>query len=350
MDVRRAVRLALVVTAIWAIMLPAALAGAQPRVKVRYGQSGDTLVFFPMYVARDRGYFAEEGIDLETVILGGGPALLAAQVGGSIDIQDTTLFHLVKAHEQGLQLLAFASVFQELGLDLVLSSEAYRRLGLNAASSLEEKVRALKGLRIGISSAGASTDLMARNLLTDYGLNPDTYVSLQPMGSGGPLLAALERGVIDAFIYPPPFPEAAELRGVGKVLVSTTKGEVAKWRGFQYQILAAPKKYMEENPKVMLGLARGLAKALKLTRDNPVEAKRSVKKYFPKIEEAVLEAALNDTLHGVPKTPYLTKRGYELNEPFLNAGGAKKFGLPPFEQLTTNEFAERAMAELGLQR
>jgi len=64
----------------------------------------------------------------------------------------------------------------------------------------------------------------------------------------------------------------------------------------------------------------------------------------------VLELALENVMHGVAKDPVLRRRGYELNEPFLNAGGAKKFSLPAFEKLVTNEFSERAVQELGMKR
>lgn len=319
---------------------------AQQKQVVRLGQSGESLVFFPLYVARDRGYFAEEGIDLKVVVLSSGPDLVAAQAGGNIDFQDTTLFHVIRQNEQGMPMVAFASVYQELGLDVVVSAAKVKELNLTDTMPIEARVRAMKGLKLGISRPGASTDLFIRKLLTDYGMKPDTDVTLTPVGDGAPLMAALEHKVIDGFVYAIPFPQAAEVRGLGKVIVSTSKGQVENLRGFQYQVLAAPQKYIEQSPDIILKLTRALAKAQKLTKEKPEEAKASVAKFFSDIEPNTLKLAMDAALFGVPEGPVLRKRSYELNEPILNVGGSgKKYTLPPFESIVNNKFAEQAAAK-----
>ena len=304
-------------------------------------------MFFPLYVARDRGFFTEEGIDLKIIVLASGPDLVAAQVGGNIDFQDTTLFHVIRQNEQNLNMAAFASVYQELGLDLVVSAAKVQQLGINDSMPIEARVKAMKGLKIGISRPGASTDLFIRKLLTDYGLKPDSDVTLTPIGDGGPMVAALEHGVIDAFVYPPPFPQSVEVRKLGKVILSTSKGQVENLRGFQYQVLAAPRKMIEQSPDTILRITRALAKAQKFTKERPEEAKASVAKFFPDIEANTLKLALEASLYGVPENPILRKRSYELNEVMLNlgAGAGGKYKIPPFESIVVNKFAEQVSGQ-----
>src|SRR5712675_1260221 len=67
----------------------------------------------------------------------------------------------------------------------------------NAGKPYPQMVRDLKGLKIGISSAGASTDTVLQYLLREAGLDPKKDVSIIPVGDPNTMLAALKNGVID---------------------------------------------------------------------------------------------------------------------------------------------------------
>src|SRR5262249_56613458 len=67
----------------------------------------------------------------------------------------------------------------------------------NADKPYPQMVRDLKGLKIGISSAGASTDTTLQYLIREAGLDPKKDVSILPVGDPNTMLAALKNGVID---------------------------------------------------------------------------------------------------------------------------------------------------------
>lgn len=317
------------------------------KTRVRYSQGGDSLLFGPIYLARDLGYFDEEGIDLDGAALPAGAKVAAALVGGSLDVVQTAFPHIAKSYEEGIHLVAFAGIFAQLGLDVVFSNRALEKAQLGPDAALGAKASALKGLKVGISSAGSSTDAFARSLIRMAGLNPDTDVSLVPVGAGATTLAAFERGAVDAFVYPLPFPQVAEARGLGRIVISATRGDVPEWTGLLYVVVAAPKKYVDENPKIVLGLTRALGKAMKFIQERPAEAKERLRKVFPKVDTKAMDLSLEAALGAYARTPIIPRSGYETAIKFQSAADGKVYNVP-FEAVVNNTFAEQVTAELGL--
>lgn len=324
--------------------------GAGPteaKTKVRYSASGDSLLFGPIYLAKDLGYFDAAGIDFDSIAIAGGTQSTAALTGGSVDIIETAFSHIVKSYDAGIHLVAFAAVFEELGLDVVVSSKTLAKSQVSSQSPLAARAAALKGLRIGVTSLGSTTDTFARSLLRSAGLNPDTDASLIRMGNGPGMMSGLSQGAIDGFVFPMPFPQSAEAKGLGKVLISATRGEVPEWRGMLYIVLTTTKKYIDANPAAIQGLTHAIGRSLKFIQENPEDAKNRLRKFFPKVEPEVMDLSLVSALGAYAKTPVMSREGYETAVRFLNAGSEKKYSVP-FEAVVNNAFAERVAAELGL--
>jgi NitT/TauT family transport system substrate-binding protein len=81
---------------------------------------------------------------------------------------------------------------------------------------VDEKIRRMKGLRIGITSPGSTTDTTARTLFKARGMDPDQTVQLLPLGGGSNMLAALEKGAADGFVWSAPQPQIAVQKGIGE--------------------------------------------------------------------------------------------------------------------------------------
>jgi len=59
-----------------------------------------------LYIGIEKGYFKEEGLDVEAIKFAGGPKILEALAGGSLDIGFSNLVSLVMANEGGLEFRA----------------------------------------------------------------------------------------------------------------------------------------------------------------------------------------------------------------------------------------------------
>jgi NitT/TauT family transport system substrate-binding protein len=62
-------------------------------------------------VARDRGWFAEEGLNAELTAMAGGAEILPALIGGSLDVGTLNVVTHIFAHDQGFRAKAVAGLF-----------------------------------------------------------------------------------------------------------------------------------------------------------------------------------------------------------------------------------------------
>ena len=82
--------------------------------------------------------------------------------------------------------------------------------------SLDEKLKRLHGVKIGITSPGSSTDEFMRTIMLVRGMDPSRDVQLQPIGIGAPMVAAMEAGATDGFAFMSPFTDMAVSQGAAR--------------------------------------------------------------------------------------------------------------------------------------
>src|SRR5271154_5583771 len=120
---------ALIALSLISLATPAAAADP-PKQKITITHGGDALHYFPMYVARGAGFFAEEGLEVDWVNVNSGTRQAASVMGGSAEFTTLALLHVVKAGAEGANLVALASIFDVYAMTVVLSNEAIARVGI----------------------------------------------------------------------------------------------------------------------------------------------------------------------------------------------------------------------------
>src|SRR5258708_18083157 len=181
-----------------AAVLVAGVAMAQtpsPAVKqkITITSVGDGFQFFPVYIARGAGLFAAEGLDADWVNVGSGTKQAASVMGGSAEMTPLALMHAIKSQSEGADLVAFANLLSDWSMVVVLSNEAIAKAGIAPGMAVDDKIKRLAGLKLGITSPGSSTDVSIRKMLLARGMVPDPALKLQPLGDGAPILAAFEK-------------------------------------------------------------------------------------------------------------------------------------------------------------
>ncbi len=137
-------------------------ARAKDLTPVTLVQSSLSFNFVPLFVAQTAGYFRQEGIDLNVVLAGGGPKAMTGLVGGGGQFSASVLFDGIMAHRRGLddvRALATLSLFQG---PLVVLTDVAKQRGLSLEQPLKQRLQAMKGLRLGITTPGATSDLFMR--------------------------------------------------------------------------------------------------------------------------------------------------------------------------------------------
>jgi ABC-type nitrate/sulfonate/bicarbonate transport system substrate-binding protein len=140
----------------------------------------------PFRVTFARGFFKQQGLQVEPILIRGGPAAIAALASGEVDF----------AGIGGAQ-----AVFRSRarGLDVTIigctsSTTNYLLLGHNKIRTVED----LKGKIIGITGAGSFSDFAVRAFLKKHNINPDKDVFLRTIGDTPLRAAAIEKGIIAA--------------------------------------------------------------------------------------------------------------------------------------------------------
>lgn len=165
-------------------------AAAQPLDKIRLGAPFGAVP--GIKTAIEEGIFKREGIEIEIVTLSGGPNILAATVGGSLEVGYADLFAWVGARENGFDLTFLQAANGRGNSDYIIA----------APKSGIEKPADLVGKKIG-TAAHAQSRLRVRLYLERFGVDPEAveYVIINQRETVG---AALASGQIDASIASDP--------------------------------------------------------------------------------------------------------------------------------------------------
>jgi NitT/TauT family transport system substrate-binding protein len=333
-------------TASAAVLLAGGSAKAQNGLrKVTVAQAGDALHYFPFYVARGVGHFAEEGLDVDWVNLNSGPKQAAAVMGGTSEFAPMGLLHVIKSAVEGANMVAVSSVFSGYGMSLALSNEAIQKAGIQLTMPIDEKVRRLKGLKIAISSPGGSSDMLVRTLMAKRGLDPDRELQLQTMGNGAAMFAAFEKKVVDGFVWTAPFPELVETKGLGKNVVNPFSGEVPELSSVLYVVMATTRQTLARHPDVIAAATRAVTKSLKFCRDKPDETRRVVGKFFPQLDPSIADVALENYRRATATTPVITPANVRGTADWMALAGGKPINVK-FEDVVSAEIAHKAAAQI----
>src|ERR1700755_26830 len=134
-------------------LVVACTAGAQApeKKKVTIAVGGKSLFYYlPLTVAERKGYFKEEGLEVEIPDFAGGARALQALVGGSADMVSGAYEHTINmaAKKQPIKAVVLQMKFSSIAL--VMSKERAAKY---------KSAKDLKGLKIGVTAPGSSTNM-----------------------------------------------------------------------------------------------------------------------------------------------------------------------------------------------
>lgn len=214
------------------------------------------LYYLPLTIAEQLGYFKQEGLELKISDFAGGAQALRTVVGGSADVVSGAYEHTINMQAQKQSLIAFV----EMGRLPQIS------VGIATARAAGYKSpKDLKGLKIGVSAPGSSTNILFNYFISRDGLKPSD-VSIIGVGTGAGAIAAMKNGQIDAISNADPIMTKLELDGAIKVIVDwrTVKGTEQTFGGqLPAATLYAPAKFVRENPNTVQALTNAIVRANK---------------------------------------------------------------------------------------
>ena len=144
------------------------------------GKSG--FYYLPLTIAERLGYFKDEGLDVEISDFEGGSKALQAVVGGSADVVSGAWENTIDQQPKGLNMQGFVLMGRYPAISMGIAKS-------KAASYKSPKD--LKGMKIGVSAPGSSTNRLVLHMLAKDGLKGED-VSIIGVGTSAGAIAAIE--------------------------------------------------------------------------------------------------------------------------------------------------------------
>lgn len=272
--------------------------------KVRIGLSSNGLLFMPALVADTMGYFKEQGIDGEIVLLGGANKVYSAMLGGELEISVSSSVSILKGRSSGTDLLMIGSAMNQHGSNIVVTKEWATKHGLTDTSSYRDRLKALKGITIGTSSVGGGSDQLVRLLAEDAGINADRDMTLTMLAVGDTTLAAFARRRVDAITHSSPIAVKAIRDHDGMMMFHLTAGGVPAYDGFLYLAYSARQAWVDKNPELAARAVRAFQQAHAALYDPAL--RETIKlavhaKYHGNIDGKLYDSAWQDYVTAFPK-------------------------------------------------
>jgi NitT/TauT family transport system substrate-binding protein len=260
-----------------------AAAGALPKMTIPYNQVSVSQT--PLFVAVEQGLFKKYGVDVSTEYMANSPQLVAAMLGGQINMSSAGQDAVVGADLNGGDIVVVAT-----GVDkLIFSIYGTPKI---------EKLADLKGKKLGITSIGASTDFVGRYVLRQANLQPEKDVAILQMGGQPQMLAGLISGAIDAAVLVPPVTTQAKKQGF-KELANLADYNLAFYQG----PVDARKSWLQANRAQALNVMKGYIAGIAATYQDKPGTLEAISKYTKVTDAQELDDSYQAILRALPKNP-----------------------------------------------
>jgi len=224
----------------------------QEKPKIFLGASSKTLGYSPLWVASKKGFFEQQGLDVQLVLLRGVPMTVQALAAGSLHFGSGGPEPYIEASERGLDFIVTGGIINGIAQFLV-------------AGKNYKTYEDLRGATFGTASLTGGTITALREALKLKGLEyPRDYKLLIIAGGSSANLAALQSGQIAASTVAVPLNFAAEESGLN-VIGRLSEGIPH----FQTNAFVARRSWAEKNRPTMVRFMKAMVLALRWMHGNP---------------------------------------------------------------------------------
>src|SRR5215475_3596481 len=276
------------------ISLPSSIyAAAERRLQIGFVSVGTPVA--PLWVAADRGFFAQEGFDPELIFIGSAPTMLASMMAREVPLALTAGTAVVSAAAGGAPLKILATFANRL------TSELIARPGITRPEDL-------RGKRVGVQSIGGGFWMQALLALEHLGLETvRDRLHIQVIGPDPQRVMALETGAIDVTVLTRAFSQPLKARGY-PVLLEFGKANIP----LTGPSFIALKETVEQSPQLVERVLRALLRALAFIHypGNREAVTQNIARRI-RVGQREAEEAYRTALETLERKPYTSPEGLQ---------------------------------------
>lgn len=224
----------------------------------------------PLWMAKDAGLYAREGLDVEQIWIQGNPAV-SSLVAGEIDLLYCIPHNVIGAIAGGADLQFIASIYNRMQYRIV------------AAPGID-KVEQLKGKLLGIARIHDVSHFYVRLALKKLGMNADQDVRVVSTGGQSDRVMALKNGRVAATILNPANAMVLEKDGFKTILdIETLNFPVVG------NMTGARRAFLKEKRPLAVKFIRALVASMKKVQDDPELSKKILARNLRLQDKAIIE-------------------------------------------------------------
>lgn len=241
-------------------------ASADQSVKIGVGGSNFiNLTYWYLTLPGPLGYWKQEGYDVQFFPISGSQEAAQQLSVNNLDFAEMNANVIIQSNTE-----------HQLPVRAVVTNGV---VGWGVAVKKDGPIKSvadLKGRNVGIVSLSSGGIPLLKAYVKGAGLNPETDVNFIATGAGAQPLSALQGGQVDALMY-----WSSALVGFQAADAGLTVLRDPAWSKLPDFTLSTSQKKMDEDPKMVEGVARGMAKAMVFAVANPDCVRRMQWKYYP---------------------------------------------------------------------
>jgi len=306
--------------------------GGNSLKKIKVNEVTRSVFYAPQYVAIAKGFFAEEGLEIELTTGQGADKVMTAVLAGQSDIGFAGPEASIYVYNEGKE--DYAQVFAQLtkkdGSFLVSKTDAD-----------SFKWTDLRGKTVIPGRKGGVPYMTLEYVLKKNGLDPKTDLILDDSIKFDLMAGAFTGGTADYVTLFEPTASMTENAGKGYVVASV--GEAAG--EIPYTAYFAKKSYIEENSETIQKFTKAIYKGQVWVKEHSSrEIAEEIKDFFPDTDVELLANVLQSyiDIDAWNENPVLKEEAYNLLQTVMEEAGELK-QKAPYEKVVNNSYAQEAM-------
>lgn len=235
----------------------------------------------PIWLGDEKGFFAEEGLELDLQTATGGAAIVPGVVSGSFDFAFSNLISVMVANDKGLDLQFVANGASTTGEE----GEGFGAVVVPEDSDIQSAAD-LEGKTVSVNNLSNIGDTTIKHVVEQDGGNPDNIDFVEVAFPDAP--AALQNGQVDAAWILDPF--LTQARSEGARVVSWNFTEMHPELDIAGYFTTSEK--VQSEPELTEKFTRAMNKSLEYAQENPQEVRDIVGTYTEIDAETLAELTL----------------------------------------------------------
>ena len=304
--------------------------------KIHVNEVTRSVFYAPQYVAISKGYFTEEGLEIELTTGQGADKVMTAVLANQSDIgfagPEASIYVYNEGKEDYTQV--FAQMTQKDGSFLVSKEKTDN-------FSWQD----LKGKTVIPGRKGGVPYMTFEYVLKQNGLDPKKDLVLDDSIKFDLMAGAFAGGNAEYVTLFEPTASATEKAGKGYIVASVgeASGEIP------YTAYFAKKSYIEKNPNIIQGFTNAIYKGEQWVKSHSAkEIAEAIVDFFPDTDLTMLEAALQSyiDIDAWRDNPVLKQESFALLQKVMKEAGELEKEAD-YGKVVNNSFAEKAIQKLG---